>query len=128
MPCALSINPAGPYIEAAYTGFVPFNELMHSRQSILTMARLHQLNKLLVEKRHIEGGHSLGDLFLLVNWLVLQQEAAAMREAVVIPVNPSLHQCCEFWETACTNRGLAVRIFDSGEQAVAWLTAAESTH
>lgn len=123
MPCTLTIHPDGAFIEAAYSGVVSFNDLMHSRKSILTMARAQRLHRLYVDKRQVSGGHSIGDLFLLVNWLVLQQDAAGMREAVIRPDGPSMQQCCEFWETACTNLGLSVRLFDDKAPAIAWLVA-----
>jgi hypothetical protein len=125
MPCALTIDPTGSYIEASYSGLLSFNDLLHSRQAILTMARSQPLDKLLVDKQRVTGGFSIGDLFLLVNWLALQQDATRIREAVLRPASASMQQCCEFWETACTNRRLSVRIFDHEEQAIPWLIAAK---
>jgi hypothetical protein len=45
------------------------------------------------------------------------------REAIVLPESAAAAADITFYETACRNRGLAVRIFDDRGEALAWLTS-----
>ena len=44
------------------------------------------------------------------------------REAVLLPCEAAAKQELEFFETACRNRGLDVRVFGERDEALAWLT------
>jgi hypothetical protein len=43
------------------------------------------------------------------------------REAMIAPRDPEAAAQVRFFETACRNRGLAVRVFDDRDEALRWL-------
>ncbi len=47
---------------------------------------------------------------------------APFTEAVVAPVQCRMHEDAKFYETVCVNRGNMVRVFETRDAALAWLT------
>lgn len=69
------------------------------------------------------GGHSITDLYELIAMLEQQDLGTGFREALLFPALPNLQELASFYETACFNRGINVRIFTDREASLAWLRA-----
>ena len=50
-----------------------------------------------------------------------------IREAIVLPLQPDAIEKVAFWETACINRGIHVRVFSDYRGALNWLVQDLST-
>lgn len=69
----------------------------------------------------LELGPSTLAVFDQVQGLEADGLAGHYREAVLLPAGAVPARDVEFWETACRNRGMDVRIFEERDQALAWL-------
>lgn len=107
-------------VELVYSGVVSHGELSSSAAATLELAHSHGACRVLADCSDMHGGHSIGDLYFLSEWL-LEVRAIQMKEAVVLPTEAASSELARFWETTCNNRGLRVRIFDRRETAQRWL-------
>jgi hypothetical protein len=87
----------------------------------LSLAQKYDTWLVLTDLRAMTGGHTVVDLFGLVETLRGLGVRQRYRQALVPPGEPSLAESVHFWETAGRNRGLAMRVFDSVPAAEAWL-------
>lgn len=121
MPWSLSYNEVGNFVEVAYEGMVTAGDLLTIAGAKTALAQEHNTFHLLADCTTFTGGHTIADLYALLGQVVAQGFAAQVREAVILPADPSLRQQVVFWETIGQNRGLNVRVFDDREAALAWL-------
>lgn len=124
MTWTIAINTQGPFLAVVYTGMVSAEELRQSAEETLRLARANGIVRVLADTRGLQGGHSLADLYFLSDWLV-EQQAFALREAVLMPVSAAVQDNARLWETACFNRGLKVKVFVERDAALAWLLEKE---
>jgi len=121
MPWQVSIAPGSPFVETTYSGVLTPPELADAVRKTLRQAGTHGLKRFFADCTPLEGGHSILDLYTLADSLAKGDLSAVEREAVLLPALPAPAENVQFWETACLNRGLNVRIFLDRELAVAWL-------
>lgn len=121
MPWSLTLHEPEHFVEIIYQGTVNQTDLKKSAEDSLALARSHAVTRVLADCRELEGGHSMADLYFLSDWLVKMQ-AYKLREAVLLPVSAMASDHARFWETTCINRGLNVKVFDSRDAALEWLT------
>jgi len=69
----------------------------------------------------LTGGHTFFDLYPLAVNLATKGGLSHFKEAVILPNSPDAAEGAKFWELACQNRGIQVRIFPDAKMAVAWL-------
>ena len=79
-------------------------------------------NWYLVDARDIAAGGSAFDVLALAEFLSSIPPGVIEREAVRLPLEAAAKEEMEFFETACRNRGLDVRVFQGREDALVWLT------
>lgn len=120
MAWSLQLHADQQYVEACYTGIVSRSELEISAQDTVKLCRSNGVVRVLVDSRGMIGGHSLGDLYFLSDWLI-SIKAYRLREAVLLPQAAAASEHARFWESTCTNRGLTVRVFSDRETALEWL-------
>jgi hypothetical protein len=120
MPVKVTVLDSPPYVLAVYAGVVTRNELMQAATEILSQLTRHNTHALMAECSQMTGGHTVFDLYGLADWIAAN--APHLKEAVVFPLLDLASENIKFWETACVNRGLRVRIFNDTEKALGWLT------
>ena len=79
--------------------------------------------RFLVDLREQEPGGSALDIFSLAEFLCSLPPGTIEREAVLTPRTPEAAEEIKFFETACRNRGLDVRMLDDRDEALEWLRA-----
>lgn len=77
--------------------------------------------RMLTDLTTLVGGHSIVDLYVLVDEIHRRGLAGRYREAIILPKAAATAEMAGFWETACTNRGIEVRLFTDRAKAKAWL-------
>lgn len=109
-------------VEAVFGGELTPEELRAAVETTIDTARRHASFLVLADCLELQGGHSLFDLYALVDFLQDSGVPPSFREALLMPgAGRDWFDGVEFWETACLNRGLAVRIFSDRDAALAWL-------
>ena len=120
MPWDLRFDPELRIVETRYAGRVEPNELRAAATATLACGEEQGTHRYLADCTALEGGHSVLDLYALVE-ILSDVRPTAFREAILLPQLAAPRQEVDFWETSCANRGFVVRIFDGREPAVAWL-------
>ena len=79
-------------------------------------------NRFLVDSRDMPAGGSAFDVLALAELLAALPPGVIEREAVLLSADAAAADRMEFFETACRNRGLDVRVFQDRDEALGWLT------
>ena len=111
MPYHITLLETPPTLEIQYIGRLAAAELMASVKQAMVLADCSLL----------EGGHGVFDLFEGVMEIYDNFVGSPFREAIVQSTDPKAAELVHFWETACKNRGLNVRIFPTRQAALDWL-------
>lgn len=111
------------FIELCYTGMVTRQDLESSVQATLRVIGRTGTHRLLADCSALLGGHGLVDLFATAGSLDVSHIPSGLREAVVMPESSLPAEMSRFWETTCVNRGFAVRLFRTRQEALEWLFA-----
>ncbi|MEI8340010.1 MAG: hypothetical protein WCH43_00550 [Verrucomicrobiota bacterium] len=110
-----------PVIETRYSGVLTPAELSSAAREIFDLIREHNRTFLLADCTALGGGHSIVDLYALAETLASGNLVPNLKEAVLLPSLPDSVENVKFWETACINRGIRVRIFCNRQSALDWL-------
>lgn len=78
------------------------------------------LHRVLCDCTTLVAGHSLAELYFVVDEFAADGFAATLREALLVPPG-ALADNISFWEDACRNRGVSIRVFDDRDLAERWL-------
>jgi hypothetical protein len=123
MPWHTAFNSELRIIESTFSGLVPPQELGQSVQSAIAIGLRERVGRCLTDCSRIEGGHSLFDLLAQIDNIQVNSHQVAIKEALIMPATADSAERAQFWEDACRNRGLNVRIFPERGAALAWLCA-----
>jgi len=121
MPFTLAFLADLGIVEGRYSGRIDAASLREAFDRMLAVGREHGAHRFLSDCTALHGGHTLFDLYELVDRLVEIRPGHRMREALLLPVIEPAARNVEFWQTACRNRGLDVRCFHRREDALDWL-------
>lgn len=121
MPWKVCLHATRPVVITTYTGMVSPAELSAAIAETIRLMMAHQTLLLLADCRALEGGHTLFDLFSKVEAISAGEQSRGLKEALLLPSNAASVEKVQFWETACANRGLNVRIFPDEAAGLAWL-------
>ena len=121
MPVRSEYNKENNFVEVVYTGNISNEELIEAVLASVHLAREKGSFLFLADCTKMTGGHSIVDLYELISLYEKLEIPRNMREAIILPVIPEPVDKVRFYETASTNRGYTVRIFDDREQALVWL-------
>jgi hypothetical protein len=110
-----------PILETHYAGVLPPGDLAAAVQATMAHASTMAEPLLIGNCSALAGGHSPFDLYDLADMLAASGLSERLKEAVLMPALPKPLDDVRFWETACLNRGIRVRIFTDRRDALAWL-------
>jgi hypothetical protein len=108
-------------IELEYINIVTPDELQSAFEATVKLSMQNKTFSVLADCRKLTGGHTLFDLLNLVEQVENVDFLRLFKEAVILPPGQIPADKVEFWKTACTNRGLEVKIFEDTEEAKSWL-------
>jgi len=123
MPWHASAHPELPIVEINISGVLTPAELSDAIGATLALVSAHGRTRILADCSRLDGGHSFVDLFFAAGNVAATDVAPALKEAVIMPGLPPSAELARFWETACVNRGMLVRVFADREDGLAWLLA-----
>ena len=123
MSCHVQLRRNPDHVEVEYVDTVPGPELMEAASRAMNLCREAGAPRILADCTRMNGGHSLTDLYKLVEWLAANYPTYPVREAVLVPPSPTLPDNFQFWEDICQNRGHVVRTFTERKQALDWFLA-----
>lgn len=124
MPWHTQFHPEYGVVETAYCGLLSPPELQSAVEATLALAREHGSVRFLSDCTTLEGGHSVFDLYALLDVLESWGFRRGWKEALLFPLAEDSTAADDvlFWQTACSNRGFFVRIFRDRTEALCWLT------
>ena len=112
--------------ETVYSGSISAADL----KSAVDEGNNHHLDggvqKFLADARDIELAADVADLYELPRSYADSGVMRSARMAVVSPRSPEMKALAFFYETVCLNRNWRVRLFETREEAVEWLTAPDN--
>jgi protein-tyrosine phosphatase len=121
MPWDTSYLPDLDAVLTVYAGVIPPASLQEAVEATVASGKQHGSTRFLADCSGLQGGHSVVDLYGLVHLIESAGVASGAREALVLPQLDAAAHEVRFWETACQNRGLSVRVFRTVPEARAWL-------
>jgi hypothetical protein len=121
MGWSINYNLIDGYTEIKYFGEVTKDDLQKAFEGAANYVLEYKSTLILSDCREMSGGHTLFDLFGLIEELENTDMLRSLKEAVILSANSESAANVEFWETACKNRGFGVKIFEDKEKAVVWL-------
>ena len=121
MPWNVSYLSDARVVETRYTGHMPKNDLRAAVAATIAAAAEHGTARFLSDCQKLLGGHTVVDLFVIVEELAGTKPDKSIKEAIILPLEKTPADHVRFWETACRNRGMDVHAFESRDQALEWL-------
>ena len=111
-------------VETVYSGSLTPTEVERAVRGTLALGVEHSATRFLTDCAGLTGGHSITDLYGMLEILLSSGLPYTVREAVVLPPSsdPVAAENVSFWELACRNRGINVRVFLDRVSAFAWLS------
>ncbi len=125
MPWDLSVHTDSRFVVVRFVGNVPPAELRAALDATIVAMQSCGTEACLGDCSELQGGHSIVDLYGLVEVLAARW-SGPLEEAVLMPQRAEGQEDVRFWENACVNRGLNVRVFADRASAVAWLSDSAS--
>ena len=113
---------APPHTHLIYSKLVTPQELLEAFHAALALGNEKRNWRYFADLTDMEGGHSVLDLYGLIDLFEAKNMPRTMREAILMPTLSSTHEEVRFYETTCVNRGFFIRVFTRREDALAWLT------
>lgn len=111
-------------VELRLTGQLSASELEAAAREAMALGHAKATGHYLADLTELTGGHDVFDLYRLLELYDLEGlERRTFREAVLFST-PLPDDRLRYYETACHNRGYAVRLFSQRAAALAWLTRA----
>ena len=120
MPEVVTVREDPEIIEIRSYGEVCEQDLIASRERVADIIRERGIKKVLVDARKSTSLPSTYPLFLFGSSFAEKDVLRTMRLAAV--VGEMTRKDMTFIETVARNRGVEVRVFDSMDDALAWLT------
>ena len=116
------LGPAHDVVAVTYSGDVDRTQLEQAFAAAVAEGQAHDTWHVITDLRQLTGGHSLFDVYAVINAVVGLGMQDRFREAVVAPAGSEILANAQFWETACVNRGVSARVFGDRDEALAWVS------
>jgi hypothetical protein len=110
-------------IEMVFAGRSSLVDVQAAMTQAGTIGAEMLINRYLVDCREALGEGSAFDVLAVAEFLASVPVEVIEREAVLLPADAGAAEDMQFFETACRNRGLDVRVFGDRDEALAWLVA-----
>jgi len=110
-------------VEMVFRGTVTPADVDAAMTEAGTVGAENLSNRFLVDSREMPAGGSAFDVLALAELLAALPPGVIEREAVLLSDDAAAADQMEFFETACRNRGLDVRVFHDCDEALGWLTS-----
>ena len=94
------------------------DHMIEFADSILNLAKDHQVDKILCDERDLIFNLSTTDTFELAEYA---SRSARMIDKIAVVVSKETLEQGAFYETVASNRGLIIRVTDNYSEAVDWL-------
>jgi hypothetical protein len=114
-------DEASGVVEMVFAGTQDPRELDAAMTRAGTLGAEMLTNRYLVDCRDIGSAGSPFDVLAVAELLSSLPSGVIEREAVLLPKDAAVARDFEFFETACRNRGLNVRVFHDRDEALAWV-------
>ena len=121
MPVTVERHDHPAHVRFILSGLVSAAEVNAAAAELLALVAASGVSRVLADARELEGGHGTFELYEMAERFATDATARSVREAVLLPQSAAMSSELRFWETACVNRGLHVRVFDDEAAALAWL-------
>jgi hypothetical protein len=121
MPWHATVDPSRRYVEIIYSGRVGPEDLQQALDRAIELGLTLPRPLFLADCSGMTTSPGLADLYFLADQLAALDHAASIREALILPALADSGDSVRFWETACANRGLSVRVFGAQPTALDWL-------
>lgn len=121
MAVEVRFDEASGVVEMVFAGTQDPQELDTAMTRAGTLGAEMLTNRYLVDCREIGSAGSAFDVLAVAELLASVPPGVIEREAVVLPRDAAVARDFEFFETACRNRGLDVRVFHDRDEALAWV-------
>jgi hypothetical protein len=116
------LGPEHDVVGVTYSDDVDRAQLEAAFEAALIEGHEHGTWHVLTDLSGLTGGHSLFDLYAVVEGVVGLGVQDRFREAVVTATGSEILANAQFWETACLNRGVSARVFSDRDAALAWVS------
>lgn len=126
MPYSIRFNDVLRCVETTYEDVVLATELTQAAIETIAAGVANDSKLFFGDCTRLVGGHSIADLFVLMEQLAKLGLPRGAREALLYPTIEDRARDVDFWETICVNRGFQVRAFDDRETAIRWLTGRDA--
>jgi hypothetical protein len=121
MSSTITYNPTLKIIETVYRIEHGPSELFEVAAATLSLARKHQCTRFFGDCTALLFGQSMADVRNLVTFIKATGVDGHDKEALLIPSAPDAVQSFVYFEELCQKDGFRVKVFQSREDAVAWL-------
>ena len=125
MPYSVEYLEEPGVVETVYAGALSTAEFNEAVVATADTAAGRLCTRFLSDCRELEvGEHSPTlDIWALAEFLAQLPPGTFEREALLLPAAAAAGEDIRFYETACRNRGLDVRVFSARDEALAWLAS-----
>ncbi len=110
-----------PVVELAYQGAVDARELQEAFVATQQALARHSSLLLLANCLGMTTGPSVTEVFELAETLIRNGVPPGFKEAIILPLSGEARANAVFFETACLNRGLNIKILPTREEGLRWL-------
>jgi hypothetical protein len=117
----VQFDEASGVVEMVLTGTTAPEELDAAMTRAGTLGAEMLTNRYLVDCREVVSAGSAFDILAVAELLASVPPGVIEREAVLLPKDSAAAEGFQFFETACRNRGLDVRVFHDRAEALAWV-------
>lgn len=121
MPWNTNIDDGSKFIEFTYSGVVTAQELHDAITATSPIIKTTGILRFLADCTQMIMGHSIVDLYYLIDLYEKLGLSRNMKEAILLPSPHASSEEVKFYETACYNKGYHVKIFEAREDALLWL-------
>jgi hypothetical protein len=122
MPWQTTLAENRTLIEITYSGVITPQDLQDALQAAIKLCNESEAApRILADCRGMTGGHSVVDLYYLIALYEKEKVPHTMKEAILLPALPATLEDVKFYETASLNKGYNVRLFETHDDALAWL-------
>ena len=110
------------YVEIIYNGDIAHKDLIAAFETAFKTGIENNTMVYLADCSHLTGGHTVFDLYNLLDLYEENNVPHSLKEAIIIPDMDSLVEKVEFYEIAASNRGYNIKLFRTKDEALLWLS------